>query len=45
MVCPDPECQKLLNMQLQTEKEKREMLAVQKQKQAQDRIDEKNNRW
>ena len=42
MVCPDPECQKLLDMQLAAEKKKRLAMTEQREKDAQARMTERN---
>jgi hypothetical protein len=40
-VCPDPECQKALELQLKEEKEKRTQIATQKANQLESRLEEK----
>lgn len=40
-VCPDPECQIALELQLKIEREKREQMATQKEDQARIRLEEK----
>ena len=44
MICPDPECQLALNLQLKVEREKREEMLRQKEYQAQARLQEKRDR-